>query len=76
MGWQSSNTVDTYLGGAWFESQLGHQLSGLRFLIVSLNPSRHLLDHHNFLANPFQTIILLSFIHLMLYSPATESIIK
>jgi hypothetical protein len=46
--WFSSNVLDLYSGGAWFESQPGHQLSWLKFLVFFLIPSwqmqRYYLD--------------------------------
>jgi hypothetical protein len=58
----SSNALDLYEGGAWFESWLGHLLSWLRFFMVFLSPSRWMLGiiprlgYDNFLPNPFQFI--------------------
>jgi hypothetical protein len=37
-GWCSSNTVGWCLGGGWFKSYLGHQLSWLTFLWFYLAP--------------------------------------
>jgi len=36
-----SKAFDSYKGGAWFESHLGHWLSSLRFYF---SPSRHIWD--------------------------------
>jgi hypothetical protein len=36
VGWFSGNVGDFYLGGAWFESQLGYQLFLPRPLPLSL----------------------------------------
>jgi hypothetical protein len=39
--WSRGNDLDLYLGGAWFESQRGHQIFSVRFCsMVFLTPSR------------------------------------
>jgi hypothetical protein len=59
-GWYSGNTLDLYSRGAWFESQLGHWLSGLRFFMVFLITSRQIPllghDHNSSVILPFGAI--------------------
>jgi hypothetical protein len=55
----STNASDFSLGGTWFESQLGHQLSWLRVYVVFLGPSMQMPGTGSWLLfpHPFQLII-------------------
>jgi hypothetical protein len=46
MGWHSTNALDSYLGGTWFESHPGHCLSSLRFSVNFLSLSRQVLGSY------------------------------
>jgi hypothetical protein len=69
MGLHSGNTSDSYLGGARFEPRLDHLLFWPRFSFFFTVPSGHDL----FLPDRFQCM---SSYHLMLYSVATDSVIR
>jgi hypothetical protein len=72
--WCSGNSLDLYMGSAYFKSQLGQWLSSLGFLCgspQSLQANAEIvpqLGHNHFPLNPFHSIIHLSSYHFMLHS--------
>lgn len=80
LDWSNENTMDLYLGRAWFESRARqlYRLNCFVFFFQSVQANAEVVtgvDHYLFLSSPYQFTPHLSFYHPRLCSLTTDIVI-